>query len=432
MTPDEFRKFGHRLIDWIADYREGVAERPVMSRVRPGDVKAQLPAEAPQQAESFDSILADVERIIMPGLSHWQHPGFFAYFPINSRRPACWAITSDRPRHARPHLAILSSADRAGRGGDRLVAPDGRPVRRLERGDPGHRVDEHPGRPAMCPRTDHATRCEPWWPAGGRASADRSIARTQSHSSVDKAAPLAGFGRANLRHVAHDDAFALRPDELRRVIEAEIAAGMQPCAIIATTGTTATTALDPVEATAAIAREHELWLHVDAAMAGSAMILPECRWMWQGIEERGFAGLQRAQMAGRRIRLLALLRARSAASGAGDVHQPQLSATAADAEVKNLRDSGIPLGRRFRALKLWFLLREQGVAGLQARLRRDIANAHWLAGEVKATPDWQVLAPVPLQTVCVRHDAARAGLARRWIATLRLGSIGSIARATPI
>jgi len=231
----------------------------------------------------------------------------------------------------------------------------------------------------------------------------------QAHSSVDKAALLAGFGRDNIRHVAHDAAFALRPDELHRLIEADIAAGRKPCAIIATTGTTATTALDPIAPIAAIAREHGLWLHVDAAMAGSAMILPECRWMWEGVELADSLIFNAHKWLGVAFDCALyyvrdpqhLVRVMST--------NPSYLRTAADAEVKNLRDWGIPLGRRFRALKLWFLLREQGVDGLQARLRRDIANAQWLADQVKATPNWQVLAPVPLQTVCVRH--APPGLA---------------------
>jgi len=197
----------------------------------------------------------------------------------------------------------------------------------------------------------------------------------------------------------------MRPDELRRLIEADIAAGRKPCAVIATTGTTATTALDPVAPIAAIAREHGLWLHVDAAMAGSAMILPECRWMWDGVEQADSLIFNAHKWLGVAFDCALyyvrdpqhLVRVMST--------NPSYLRTGADAEVKNLRDWGIPLGRRFRALKLWFLLREQGVDGLQARLRRDMANAQWLAEQVKAAPDWQVLAPVPLQTVCVRHTS---------------------------
>jgi aromatic-L-amino-acid decarboxylase len=217
---------------------------------------------------------------------------------------------------------------------------------------------------------------------------------------------LAGFGRANIRHVPHDDAYAMQPTELRRMILADIAQGLKPCAIVASTGTTATTALDPVEAIAAIAEEFGLWLHVDAAMAGSAMILPECRWMWQGVERADSLVINAHKWLGVSFDCSLyyvrdpehLIRVMST--------NPSYLRTSADAEVKNLRDWGLPLGRRFRALKLWFLIREQGVAGLQARLRRDLANAQFLADEIKGVPGWKILAPVTLQTLCVRHEPA--------------------------
>jgi aromatic-L-amino-acid/L-tryptophan decarboxylase len=225
----------------------------------------------------------------------------------------------------------------------------------------------------------------------------------QSHSSVEKAALLAGFGRHNVRSLPTDERYALRPEALAAAIRTDIERGLTPCAVVATTGTTATTALDPVGAMADMANRHKLWLHVDAAMAGSAMILPECRWMWDGVEQADSLIFNAHKWIGVAFDCALyyvrdpqhLVRVMST--------NPSYLRTAADAEVKNLRDWGIPLGRRFRALKLWFLLREQGVAGLQARLRRDVANAQWLADQVKATPDWQVLAPVPLQTICVRH-----------------------------
>jgi aromatic-L-amino-acid decarboxylase len=227
---------------------------------------------------------------------------------------------------------------------------------------------------------------------------------TQSHSSVEKAALLAGFGRANLRPIDTDEAHAMCPDLLQQAIQADLAAGVRPCAVVATTGTTATTALDPIEPIAAICREHGLWLHVDAAMAGSAMILPECRWMWQGIETADSLVLNPHKWLGTVFDCSLfyvrdpqhLVRVMST--------NPSYLQTAADGQVKNYRDWGIPLGRRFRALKLWCLIRAEGVAGLQARLRRDIANAQWLAEQVDVTPGWVRLAPVPLQTVCLRHE----------------------------
>jgi aromatic-L-amino-acid decarboxylase len=225
-----------------------------------------------------------------------------------------------------------------------------------------------------------------------------------AHSSVDKAATLAGFGAANIRHVAVDADFAIKPDALRAAIEQDRAAGLKPCAIVATIGTTTTTAIDPLKAIGVIAKEFGLWLHVDAAMAGSAMVLPECRRMFEGIEAADSLILNPHKWLGAAFDCSTyyvqdpehLVRVMST--------NPSYLQTNVDGAVVNYRDWSIPLGRRFRALKLWFLLRSNGVAALQARLRRDIGNAQWLAAEVKKTPDWRVLAPVHLQTVCIRHE----------------------------
>ena len=236
--------------------------------------------------------------------------------------------------------------------------------------------------------------------AGGSAPAGR-VRLGHSHSLVDKAALLAGFGRDNIRHVACDDAYAMRADALA-AMTAEIAAGRLPCAVVATTGTTTSTALDPC----GDRRGHAgtgVWLHVDAAMAGSAMILPECRWMWDGVEGADSVVVNAHKWLGAAFDCTLyfvrdadqLVRVMST--------NPSYLQSAADGRVNNYRDWGLPLGRRFRALKFWFLIREQGVGGLQARLRRDLENAGWLAEQVRATSGWEVLAPVPLQTLCVRH-----------------------------
>jgi aromatic-L-amino-acid decarboxylase len=225
-----------------------------------------------------------------------------------------------------------------------------------------------------------------------------------AHSSVDKAALLAGFGADNIRHVACDAAFAMRPDALADAIAADRAAGRVPGAVVVTTGTTTTTALDPVKAVADLLAGTGVWLHLDAAMAGSAMVLPECRWMWDGVEAADSVVLNPHKWLGAAFDCTVyfvrdaqhLVRVMST--------NPSYLQSSADGRVKNYRDWGIPLGRRFRSLKLWFLIREQGVSGLQARLRRDLENTRWLAEQVAAAPAWRVLAPVPLQTLCVRHE----------------------------
>jgi aromatic-L-amino-acid/L-tryptophan decarboxylase len=406
MTPDEFRKYGHRLIDWIADYRERLGDLPVMSQVAPRAIKSQLPADAPQLPESFDAILGDVERVILPGISHFQHPGFFAYFPANSLLSS---VLGDYLSTGLGTIGLAWQSSPALTELEEVMTDWMRRMTGLSDGWSGVIQDTASTCTLvalLCAReraTDHGAS------RGGLQAEPQPLTvyySAQAHSSVDKAALLAGFGRANIRHVPCDDSFALRPDELRRLIEADRAAGAKPCAIVATTGTTATTALDPVEPIAEIAREHGLWLHVDAAMAGSAMILPECRGMWAGIEGADSIVLNAHKWLGAAFDCSLyyvrdpqhLVRVMST--------NPSYLRTAADAQVKNFRDWGLPLGRRFRALKLWFLLREQGVEALQARLRRDLANAQFLANEIKSTPDWQLLAPVPLQTLCVRHVPA--------------------------
>jgi aromatic-L-amino-acid decarboxylase len=231
-------------------------------------------------------------------------------------------------------------------------------------------------------------------------------ASAHSHSSVEKAALLAGFGKTNVRIVPHEGSHAMRAESLAGMVSEDVRDGRLPCAVVATSGTTTSTALDPIEAIARVATANKMWLHVDAAMAGSAMILPECRWMWEGVEHADSLIVNPHKWLGAVFDCTIyfvrdpehLVRVMST--------NPSYLKTQADGRVKNYRDWGLPLGRRFRALKLWFLIREQGVEGLQARLRRDMDNAKWLAAEIGKTPNWTVLAPVPLQTLCIRHEPA--------------------------
>jgi aromatic-L-amino-acid decarboxylase len=227
-----------------------------------------------------------------------------------------------------------------------------------------------------------------------------------AHSSVEKAALLAGFGRENVRKVAVDREYAMLPGALREAIARDRAAGRRPCALVATVGATTTTSVDPLAGLAEVAAEHGLWVHVDAALAGAAMILPECRPLWQGVEAADSVVINAHKWLGAAFDCALyyvrdpehLVRVMST--------DPSYLRTAADGRAPNYRDWGVALGRRFRALKLWFLLREQGLEALRGRLRRDMANARWLAAEVDGAPGWRRLAPVPFQTVCVRHEPA--------------------------
>ena len=273
----------------------------------------------------------------------------------------------------------------------------------MERRHQRHGLDEHAGRIDVRARAHHELRPGARRPAGERAPLV-VYTSSHSHSSVEKAALLAGFGKGNVRIVPHDSSNAMRAEALEQMVQDDILNGRTPCAVVATTGTTTSTALDPLEAISHVAKANELWLHVDAAMAGSAMILPECRWMWQGVELADSLIVNPHKWLGAVFDCTIyfvrdpehLVRVMSTT--------PSYLRSGADGQVKNFRDWGLPLGRRFRALKLWFLIREQGVEGLQARLRRDLENARWLADQIAKTPAWRVLAPVPLQTLCVRHE----------------------------
>jgi aromatic-L-amino-acid decarboxylase len=404
MTPEEFRRHGHALIDWLADHQARTPSLPVMAATKPGEIRAALPPTPPEQPEPFEQALADLDRLVVPGLSHWQHPGFFGYFPANALRAG---MLGDMASTGLGVLGLSWQSSPALTEVEEVVTDWVRQMVGLSGAWSGVIQDTASTATLIaliCARersTDYAmTR-------GGLQSQSRPFAVyvcAQSHSSVDKGALMAGFGRENIRLVPYDETYAMRPDALEAMIRADRAGYVRPCAIVATVGTTATTAIDPVGPIAEIARRNGVWLHVDAAMAGSAMILPECRWMWEGIEGADSLVLNAHKWLGAPFDCSLyyvrdpehLVRVMST--------NPSFLQSSVDGQVKNLRDWGIPLGRRFRALKLWFMIREQGVEGLRARLRRDMANAKDFAAIVAAAPGWRVLAPVVLQTVCVRHE----------------------------
>lgn len=403
MTPEEFRAMGHQLVDWIADYRSHLAERPVMSRAAPGEIRAQLPAAPPEEPEPFADVLADLDRVVVPGLTLWQHPSFFGYFPSNGSYAS---VLGDL---ASTGLGVIGLSWQSSPALTEVeeVATDW--LRQMLGLAPGWRgvIQDTASTSTLVALICARERCTDYALArGGLQGEPRPLVvytSAQAHSSVEKAALLAGFGREQLRLVPTDATFAMRADALGELVAADRAAGRVPCAVVATTGTTTSTALDPVAAIAAVAREHGLWLHVDAAMAGSAMILPECRWMWQGIDAADSLVVNAHKWLGVAFDC-SLYYVRDAEHLVRVMStNPSYLQSAADGQVTNFRDWGLPLGRRFRALKLWFHVREQGVRRLQARIRRDLAHAQALAEAVRATPGWSVLAPVPLQTLCVRH-----------------------------
>jgi glutamate/tyrosine decarboxylase-like PLP-dependent enzyme len=404
MTPEDFRKAGHRLIDWIADYRAGIESRPVMAKSAPGEIAAQLPSSPPQQPESFDAILRDLDRIVMPGITTWQHPRFFGYFPSGG---ALSSVLGDYVSSGLGVIGLAWQSSPALTEVEEVTTGWMRQMLGLSEAWSGV-INDTASTSTLVALICARERASDYGLARGGLQAEAQplvvYASSQSHSSVEKAALLAGFGKAHVRSVPIDGAHAMRADALEDMVKDDILNGRKPCAVVATTGTTPTTAFDPLDQIARVAEAHGLWLHVDAAMAGSAMILPECRPLWTGVERADSLIVNPHKWLGAVFDCTLyfvrdpehLVRVMSTT--------PSYLKTAADGRVKNYRDWGLPLGRRFRALKLWFLIREQGVAGLQARLRRDLENAKWLEQQVSSATNWRVLAPVSLQTVCVRHE----------------------------
>jgi aromatic-L-amino-acid decarboxylase len=402
----EFRRHGHALIDWLADYHETLAARPVQAPTRPGEVRAMLPAEPPENPERFEACIADLDTIVAPNLSHWQHPRFFGYFPANALLAG---VLGDLVSTGLGTVGLSWQSSPALSEVEEVVADWVRRMVGLSADWVGV-ISDTASTSTLVAMICARERSTGYGLAkGGLQASARPLvvyASAGSHSCVEKGALLAGFGRDNVRTIPLDASQGMRADALHAAIERDLAAGLQPCLVAACVGGTATASIDPVGEVADVARRHGLWLHVDAAMAGSAMILPECRWMWAGIEGADSIVINAHKWLGAPFDCSLyyvrdeqhLLRVMST--------NPSFLQSPLDGQVRNLRDTGIALGRRFRALKLWFLIREQGVSGLQARLRRDLANARHLAQAIGATPDWKVVAPVHLQTVCIRHEPA--------------------------
>src|SRR5689334_5115603 len=391
MTPDEFRRAGHELVDWIADYRERArrGEFPVMAASAPRALRDALPRHPPEHAESFAAIRADLDALILPACTHWQDPRFFGFFPANGL-PA--AVLGDLVSTGLAQLGLNWQSSPALTELEDVCLDWWRQMLGLS--DRWSGVIHDTASSAtfvalVCAReraTNHgATRSG----LQGQQHALTIYVSSQAHSSVEKAALLAGFGRENLRSIPVDDDFDMRADALATAIREDRAAGREPCAIVATCGSTATTAFDPLPEIAQIARAEELWLHVDAAMAGNAMIVPECRPLWDGVESADSLVTNPHKWLGVSMDCSTyfvrdpqfLVRVMST--------NPSYLRTAADGNVKNYRDWGLPLGRRMRALKLWFVIRDQGVSGLQERIRRDLANAQWLSEEIPRTSQWK-------------------------------------------
>ncbi|HOW74000.1 MAG TPA: pyridoxal-dependent decarboxylase [Phycisphaerae bacterium] len=408
MTPDEFRQRGREVIDWIADYMERVEQYPVLSQVKPGEIRAELPPQPPAKGEPFQDILRDVDRIIMPGITHWQSPNFFAYFPANNSPPSILGELLSAGLGVQGMLWATSPActELETHVLDWMADMLGLPEHFKSSSTGGGVIQDSASSAALCALIAARERA-----TDGKSNLDGADGRlvayasTQTHSSIEKAVRIAGLGSRNLRLIETDNHHAMRFDKLAKAIATDRAAGRVPCFVCATIGTTSSTAIDPVARIGEYCRAERIWLHIDAALAGTAALCPEFRHLNEGIElADSYAFNPHKWMftnfdcdcfyvadRGPLIRALSILpeylRNKATESGA----------------VIDYRDWQVSLGRRFRALKLWFVIRSFGVEGLQARVREHIAFAQEFAGWIRADDRFEVAAPVPLSLVCFRH-----------------------------
>jgi aromatic-L-amino-acid/L-tryptophan decarboxylase len=428
MSPEEFRRQGHAMVDWIADYRARIESFPVLSRVQPGEIRAKLPVPPPAQGEPFDQILADIDRVILPGITHWQSPNFYAFFPSNSSGPGILGdllssglgvqgmLWSTSPACTELETHVL----------DWLISMLGLPEKFLSSGTGGGVIQDTASSASLCAllaareRTTH-------FASNSKGSDGRLIAycSTQTHSSLDKAMKIAGMGLDNLRHIPVDGNFAMRADALAEQVAADIKAGFVPCFVCATVGTTSSCAVDPVREIARVCGEHKLWLHVDAAMSGTAALCPEFRFIHDGVEFADsytfnphkwmfttfdcncFYVADRKHLIQTLSILPEYLRNQATESGA----------------VIDYRDWHIQLGRRFRSLKLWFVIRHYGVEGLQHHIREHVRLAQDFASWVRGDSRFELAAPASLNLVCFR---LRSGDRDNQLLMDRLNSSGDL------
>ena len=413
MTGDEFRRAGHALVDWIADYHAGIEQYPVMSRAQPGEVRANLPQQAPQTGESFAQMMADVERVILPGVTHWQSPNFYAFFPSNASYPAMLGDLLSSGLGVQGMLWITSPActELEQQVMDWVAQMLALPAHFHSSGSGGGVIEDSASSAVLCAliaARERATALQ-----SNELGADRTLVAytsSQAHSSVEKAMKIAGLGRANLRLLAVDEDFAIRPEELERQIAADRAAGLTPFFVTATIGTTSSNAIDPIPVIGRICSTQGLWLHVDGAMVGTAALCPEFRWIQEGLELADSYCFNPHKWMFTNFDCSCFFVAdRAALINALSVLPEYLRNTATQSgAVVDYRDWQIPLGRRFRALKLWFVIRHYGVEGLQHHVRRHVALAQEFAHWVRADGDFEIVAPVPLNLICFCHRAGDA------------------------
>jgi aromatic-L-amino-acid decarboxylase len=413
MTAEQFRQHGKEVVDWIADYYGRIESRPVLSQVLPGEIRQALPADPPQRGEAFESLLKDIDRVILPGITHWQSPNFFAYFPANASGPAILGDLLSSALGVQGMLWATSPActELETQVLDWMVPMLGLPKKFLSSNTGGGVIQDTASSAALCAMLAARERAT-GYTTNFRGNDGKLVAytSTQAHSSLEKAAMIAGIGLNNLRLLEVDDNFAVKPDGLKHQVQADREAGLVPFFVCGTVGTTSSNAMDPLPAIAEVCREYNLWFHVDAAMSGTAALCPEFRHYQQGVEHADsycfnphkwmftnfdcdcFYVADRAALIKTLSILPEYLKNQATESGA----------------VFDYRDWQIPLGRRFRSLKLWFVIRHYGVEGLQYHVRQHVEEAQSFAEWVRQDDRFEVVAPAPLNLVCFRYRGSEA------------------------
>lgn len=403
MNVKEFRKHAHEFADWMADYLEKVEDFPVKSTVLPGDIYKKLPEKPPHASEPVSKILKDFDQIIMPGITHWQSPNFFAYFPANSSYPSVLAemltatigaqcmIWETSPAAAELEEKVMNWLK------DMLGLPSSFEGVIQDTASTATLA-------SILTAREKSTRYRVNKAGLSKENRLRVYSSAETHSSIEKAVKIAGLGKENLVKVDTDDQLRLDPEKLEMAVKNDINKGFQPMCVVATLGTTGTTAIDPLRETAEICKSYKLWLHIDAALAGTALLLPEFRWMIDDIEHAdSFVFNPHKWMFTNFDCSAYFVKDKEALLKTFEI-LPEYLKTKSRGKVNDYRDWGVPLGRRFRALKLWFVIRNFGVTGLQEKVRYHISLAQWLKNIIEKDKHFELMAPVTLNTVCFRFN----------------------------
>jgi len=399
----EFRKYAHEFVDWMADYLENLDNLPVKSQVKPGEVFSKIPDQAPEIAEPMDKIFSDFKDIILPGITHWQSPNYFAYFTANSSYPSVLAemLTATMAAQCMVWETSPAAAELEEKVMNWLRDMIGLP-------ESFEGVIQDTASTATLVAFLTAREKVSGYSINEKGFSGeekyRIYCSSEAHSSIEKAAKMAGFGRQNLVKIDVDESLAIRPDSLEQVIEKDIHEGMTPLCVVAALGTTGTVAIDPLKPLADICRKHTVWLHVDAAYAGTALVLPEQRWMIEGIEGVDSFVFNPHKWMFTNFDCSAYYVKDTEALIRTFEILPEYLKTGTRGQVNDYRDWGVQLGRRFRALKLWFVIRDYGRAGIQKKIREHLDWASELAGQIREMEEFELFEPQNLGLVCFRYQ----------------------------